>query len=64
MPGIEIIYECDFNTVFSYWPEHIHDFGDAVIAYVGKIIKESAILTFDQKFMEQLKTIGLVGLAL
>lgn len=64
MPGIEIIFECDFRTVFSYWPDYIPDFGDAVIASVGKNIKGSVVLTFDQKFVEQLKTIGIKSFAM
>ena len=59
MPGIEIIHEIDFNTVFSYWPDQIPDFGDAVIASVGKI-RRSPIVTFDRKFSSNLKAIGLI----
>lgn len=59
MPGIEIIHEIDFNAVFSYWPDQIPDFGDAVIAAVGKI-RRSPIVTFDRKFSSNLKTLGLI----
>jgi predicted nucleic-acid-binding protein len=58
MPGIEIIHEIDFNAVLSYWPVPISDFGDAVIVSVGKV-KKSAIVTFDRKFTNNLKTLGL-----
>lgn len=59
MPGIEVIHEIDFKAVMSYWPEPIADFGDAVIAAAGKIIKRSVIVTFDRKFAGNLKALGL-----
>jgi len=58
MPGIEIIHEIDFNAVLSYWPNPIPDFGDAVIASVGKL-RRSTIVTFDRKFITYLKSLGL-----
>jgi len=39
MPGIEVVHAVDFKTVRSCWPDPIPDFGDAVIASVGKTIK-------------------------
>jgi predicted nucleic-acid-binding protein len=59
MPGIEMIHEVDFDTVLSYWPESIADFGDAIIASLGKIHKGSIIMTFDLKFINTLKRLGL-----
>jgi predicted nucleic-acid-binding protein len=59
MPGIEVIHEIDFNTVLSCWPDPIPDFGDAVIASVGKITRRSTIVTFDRKFTNNLKSLGL-----
>ena len=58
MPGIEIIHEIDFNAVLSYWPDPLSDFGDAVTASVGKV-RRSAIVTFDRKFINNLKSLGL-----
>ena len=58
MPGIEVIHEIDFTTVLSCWPDPIPDFGDAVIASVGKI-RKSAIVTFDRKFAKNLKSLGM-----
>jgi len=58
MPGIEVIHEIDFNAVLSYWPDPLPDFGDAVIAWVGKF-RKSAIVTFDRKFTSNLKSLGL-----
>jgi predicted nucleic-acid-binding protein len=58
MPGIEIIHEVDFDAVLSYWPDPLPDFGDAVLAWVGKV-RRSAIVTFDRKFTNNLKSLGL-----
>jgi predicted nucleic-acid-binding protein len=58
MPGIEIIHDIDFNAIFSYWPDPIPDFGDAVIACLGKT-RRSTIVTFDRKFINSLKSLGL-----
>lgn len=59
MPGIEIVHEVDFKIVLPCWPDPIHDFGDAVIASVSKTIKRSVIVTFDRKFVDHLKSLGL-----
>ena len=59
MPGIEVIQEINFSIVFSCWPDPIPDFGDAVIVSAGKTIKGSAIVTFDRKFNNHLKSLGL-----
>jgi predicted nucleic-acid-binding protein len=58
MPGIEVIHEIDFNEVLLCWPDPIPDFGDAVIAAIGKITKRSIIVTFDQKLTGSLKSLG------
>jgi predicted nucleic-acid-binding protein len=59
MPGIELRQETDFKSVLSLWPEHIADFGDAVVASSGMALKGAAIVTFDGKFSSALKTLGL-----
>ena len=59
MTGIKIIREVDFNSVLYCWPDLIPDFGDAVIASVGKTIKGSTIVTFDRKFTDRLKSLSL-----
>jgi len=59
MPGIEVVQEVDFNTIFSWWPEPDPKFGDALIAAVGKTISGSLVVTFDQKFAANLKTLGI-----
>jgi predicted nucleic-acid-binding protein len=58
MPGIEIVHEIDFKTVLSYWPDPIADFGDAVIASMGRQ-RRAAIVIFDRKFATDLKSLGL-----
>jgi predicted nucleic-acid-binding protein len=58
MPGIEVIHEIDFTAVLSCWPDPIPDFGDAVIASVSKI-RKSVIVTFDLKFANNLKSLGM-----
>lgn len=59
MPGIELIHETDFHVVLSCWPDPIPDFGDAVIASVGKTMKRYTIATFDQKLINNMKSLGL-----
>ena len=62
MPGVEIHQGTDFNTLLSYWPLKINDFGDALIAATAKAIKGSLIITFDEKFKSALKRVGLESL--
>lgn len=59
MPGIELVHEIDFTTVFNFWPETISDFGDAIVASLGSLYRGSAILTFDLKFIHSLKKLRL-----
>ncbi|MBI5582776.1 MAG: PIN domain-containing protein [Deltaproteobacteria bacterium] len=59
LPGIKIIQEIDFKAVFEYWPEVFGDFGDALVASLAKTQKGSILLTFDQKFLVQIKKAGL-----
>ena len=59
MLGIEIIHKVDFNTLLSWWPDPLPDFGDALIASVGKTMKGSSIVTFDRKFAAGLKSLKL-----
>jgi len=59
MPGIEIIQEIDFSRLLSFWPDPVPDFGDAVIAAVGKIAKGTAVVTFDRKLRQHLNLLGI-----
>ena len=59
MPGVELRQETDFGALLALWPETIADFGDALIASVGKALKGAVIVTFDGKFTSALKQLGL-----
>ena len=59
MPGIEVIQEMDFNTILSWWPDPIPDFGDALIAATGKARSRAMVVTFDRKFATKLKALGI-----
>ena len=59
LPGVKIIQEVDFKAVFEYWPEVVGDFGDALVASLAKAQRGSILLTFDQKFLAQIKKAGL-----
>lgn len=60
MPGVEVISDIDFRTVLSWWPQSVPDFGDAVIASACKAVKGSMIVTFDRKFLENLKVLKIL----
>ena len=59
MPGIEVIQEVDFTAILSRWSDPIADFGDALIAAVGKTRGGSMVVTFDRKFAANLKALGI-----
>lgn len=59
LPGIEVIRDIDFNSVFAFWPGVMADFGDALVAALGKAHKGSIIVTFDQKLIKQISAAGL-----
>jgi predicted nucleic acid-binding protein len=61
LPGINVIRDIHFKTVFFFWPEFIADFGDAIVAALCKAHKGSIIVTFDQKLIRQIKTVGLTA---
>ena len=59
MPGIEVIQEVDFKTILSWWPDPITDFGDAIIAAIGKARSGAMVVTFDRKFAASLKALNI-----
>jgi predicted nucleic acid-binding protein len=59
LPGVDIIQNINFKTLFLYWPEIFPDFGDALVAALCKSHKGSVIVTFDQQMIRQVKTLGL-----
>ena len=59
MPGIEIIHEVYFKQLFKFWPEHVPDFGDAVLTQLSRIMRKAPVATFDQKLCSRLKTLDI-----
>ena len=59
MPGIEIVHEVNLKILFSYWPDKIQDYGDAIVASVCCARKGSMVATFDRNFSATLKKLGL-----
>lgn len=59
MPGIEIVHEVNPKILFSYWPDKIPDYGDAIVASVCSARKGAMVATFDRKFDSILKKLGL-----
>ncbi len=59
LPGVRVVQEIIIKTVFDYWPKVISDFGDALVAALCKAQKGSVLLTFDQKLVSQIKTLGI-----
>lgn len=59
MPGIEIVHEVNLKILFSYWPDKIPDYGDAIVASVCRAGKGAMVVTFDSKFGAVLKKLGL-----
>ncbi|UCD77547.1 MAG: PIN domain-containing protein [Desulfobacterales bacterium] len=59
MPGVEIVHEINLQTLLSYWPEKVPDYGDAIIAVLCKDTSGSSVATFDQKFRAKLKKLDL-----
>ena len=58
MPGIEIVHEVNLRILFSYWPDKIPDYGDAIVTSVCRDRKGAMVATFDHKFCAALKRIG------
>lgn len=59
MPGVTYTSDVDMQTLLSLWPEHIPDYGDAVLAAYCKKTKGTQIATFDKKFNNALTRVGL-----
>jgi predicted nucleic-acid-binding protein len=60
LPGIELTQNLDFSILWRYWPDSITDFGDAVVASLWGKYPEATIVTFDKRFIAELKRIGAV----
>lgn len=59
MPGTTITSNLNFDIVLKLWPKHIPDYGDAVVAAYCKMIRNSAIATFDKQFIKELDKLDL-----
>jgi hypothetical protein len=59
LPGVEIVHQISLNTLFTFWPEKVPDYGDAIIAALCKHIQGSSVATFDRKFRAKLKKLDL-----
>ena len=59
LPGLEIVHQISLKTLFTFWPERVPDYGDAIIAALCKDTKGASVATFDRKFRAKLKKLGL-----
>jgi predicted nucleic acid-binding protein len=59
MPGIEIVSGMDLAHVARLWPAQIADYGDAVLAALCQKTRNSAVATFDRKFIKELTVAGI-----
>lgn len=59
LPGVEIVHEINLETLFKFWPAKIPDYGDAIIAALCQDTRGSSVATFDRKFKDKLKQLGL-----
>ena len=59
LPGLKIVHEVDFNTLLSYWPHRIRDYGDALIVVVCSSHSTSQVAAFDRKLKSALRSVGL-----
>lgn len=62
MPGIQIVSGLDLVVVSKLWPAQVSEYGDAVIASLSKRTRNSAVATFDRKFIKELTTAGIAVL--
>jgi predicted nucleic acid-binding protein len=59
LPGVGVLHEIDLALVLTYWPEHIPDFGDALVAAAAKSRAKARVATFDQRLRAALERVGL-----
>jgi len=59
LPGVEIVHQISLKTLFTFWPEKVPDYGDAIIAALCKDIQGTSVGTFDRKFKTKLKKLDL-----
>jgi len=61
MPGIKLVTDVNMETILTYWPNHISDYGDAILVALCKNCKSrrASIATFDRKLMSASASLGL-----
>jgi predicted nucleic-acid-binding protein len=59
LPGVQVAHELDVARVLTYWPEHITDFGDALVGAVAKGRAKARVATFDKRLRAALERVGL-----
>lgn len=57
-PGIEVVHEVNFTSLLNLWPGNFSDYGDAIVASLGKKLKGAMVATFDKSFRAALKKSG------
>ena len=59
LPGVEIVHQLSLKTLFTFWPEKVPDYGDAIIAALCQDTRGSSVATFDRKFKAKLMRLDL-----
>ena len=59
LPGVEIVHQLSLKTLFTFWPEKVPDYGDAIIAALCQDTRGSSVATFDRKFKDKLMRLDL-----
>ena len=59
LPGVEIVHQLSLKTLFTFWPDKVPDYGDAIIAALCQDTRGASVATFDRKFKTKLMRLGL-----
>ncbi len=54
-PGLEVVHDINLTSLLKLWPGNFSDYGDAIVASIGKGLKGAIIGTFDKSFRAALK---------
>lgn len=63
-PGMEVVHNINLPSLLKLWPWHFSDYGDAIVASLGKELKGAMVATFDKSFRVALKKSGVPVLPL
>jgi predicted nucleic-acid-binding protein len=58
LPGVVAANEIDWGTVWSSWPDRLHDFGDACIIAAARANTFDELATFDVAFAKTARQQG------